>query len=282
MASFPPIQSVVRAIEVLQALNRQPLSTIDSLHKQTGVPKPSLVRMLQTFASQGLVAHAPQYGAYQLTSQVSTLSCGYHSEPRLVEAARPVAEALTREIKWPVALAVLDVDAIVVRYSTIPNSPLALLHSTINMRLSLVSRALGRAYFAFCAAGERDALLEILRHSDNPEDAPARDAPALRRLLAGIRRQGYALREPGVRPVSGTLAVPVFEGQRVAASLGVTWFASTLNNEQAVERYLPKLRTAALEIGERLKGLQEGAAGGGLKKKRRGAKARPANNPKPA
>jgi len=257
VASFPPVQSVVRALALLRALNRQPVSTIDGLHKQTGIPKPSLVRMLQTLAAEGLVVHAPQYGAYQLTAEVTSLSSGYHSEPRLVEAARPVAEAITREIKWPVALAILDVDAMVVRYSTIPNSPLALLHSTLNMRLSLVSRALGRAYFAFCAPGERDALVEILKLSGNPEDAPARDARAIRRIVTETREHGYALREPGVRPVSGTLAIPVFEGKRVTASLGITWFASTLNNEQAVERYLPRLQAAAAEIGERLKGLRE-------------------------
>jgi len=268
MASFPPVQSVVRAISLLRALNRQPVSTIDSLHKQTGIPKPSLVRLLQTLSSQGLVAHAPQYGAYQLTSQVTSLSSGYHSEPRLVEAARPVADALTREIKWPVALAVLDVDSIVVRYSTIPSSPLALLHSTINMRLSLVSRALGRAYFAFCAPAERAAVLEILQRSGNPEDAPAHDPAAVRRIIAETRRHGYALREPGVRPVSGTLAVPVFEGKRVVASLGMTWFASTLNNEQAVERYLPRLQQAAREIGERLKHLEPPLAALPAKKRR--------------
>jgi len=275
VASFPPVQSVLRAIELLQALNRQPVSTIDSLHRQTGIPKPSLVRTLQTLESVGLVIHAPQYGAYQLTSQVATLSCGYHSEPRMVEAARPVAEALTREIKWPVALALPDVDAVVVRYSTIPNSPLALLHSTINMRLSLVSRALGRAYFAFCSPGERDALIEIMRRSDNPEDAPARDAQALRRIVAQIRRQGYALREPGVRPVSGTLAVPVLDGKRVAASLGITWFASTLSNEQAVERYLPRLREAVAQIGARLKALEPAAFAPPVAKKKRAIRGAP-------
>ena len=60
MASFPPVQSVVRAIELLQALNRQPVSTIDVLHRQTGFPKPSIVRLLQTLESKGLVRHAPR------------------------------------------------------------------------------------------------------------------------------------------------------------------------------------------------------------------------------
>jgi IclR family mhp operon transcriptional activator len=233
------------------------VSTIDGLYKQTAIPKPSLIRMLQTLQSQGLVVHAPQYGAYQLTAEVMSLSAGYHSEPRMTEAAGAVAEALTREIKWPVALAVPDVDAIVVRYSTIPHSPLALQHSTINMRLSLVSRALGRAYFAFCTPAERKALVEVLQRSSNPEDACAHDPAAIKRIVTETRARGYALRDPSVRPVSGTLAVPVYEGKRVVASLGITFFASTLTNAQAVERYLPQLKKAASEIGQRLNALGE-------------------------
>src|SRR5690606_14091239 len=42
------IRSVERAIDVLQALNRRPLSTLHDLHSDTGLPKPSIVRLLRT------------------------------------------------------------------------------------------------------------------------------------------------------------------------------------------------------------------------------------------
>jgi IclR family mhp operon transcriptional activator len=257
MPSFPPVQSVVRAIELLQALNRQPVSTIDLLHRQTGFPKPSLVRLLQTLQAKGLVRHAPQPGAYYLTSGVATLSSGYHSEPRVVEAAAQPMDELTRRIKWPLALAVFDGDAVVVRYSTIPNSPLSLLHSSINMRLSLVSRALGRAYLAFCTRDEQAMLLAAVEKSDQPEDAPARDRKAMRRMLAQTRKRGYALRDPAVRPVSNTLALPVFDRRRPVASIGLTWFASTMNADEAAERYLGVLRGLAAEVSARMAALAE-------------------------
>jgi IclR family mhp operon transcriptional activator len=255
MPSFPPVRAVERAIDVIQALNRHPVATLDLLHRQTAIPKPTLVRILETLATRGLVAHAPQYGAYCLTSGVQTLSSGYHGEPRIVEAAGALCEELTRRIKWPLALAVLDYDAMIVRYSTIPHSPLALLHSTLNMRLSLVARALGRAYLAFCGREECRALLDILRLSAHAEDALAHDRRAVQAMLRETRAHGYALREPGIRPVSGTLAVPVREGPRVVASLGVTWIASALTHEQAVERLLPQLQGLALRIERRLKEL---------------------------
>ena len=252
MSSFSPIRSVERAIDVLLALNRSPVSSLDLLHRQTGIPKPTLVRLLETLQTRGLVAHAPQYGAYTLSSGVKTLSSGYHGEPRIVEAAAAPANELTQRIKWPLAVAVPDYDAVVVRYSTIPNSPLALLHSTINMRLSLVGRAMGRAYLAFCSRQECRALLDVLSLSENAEDRLAHDRKSMDAVLREIRAQGYATRPPGIRPVSGTLAVPVFEGRRAVASIGLTWIASTLSNEQAVAKYLAPMQELSRTVSARL------------------------------
>jgi IclR family mhp operon transcriptional activator len=255
MSSFSPIRSVTRALDVLAAMNRHAFCALEALHQQTRIPKPTLVRILETLQSKGMVSRGPQYGTYCLTSEVKTLSAGYHGEPRLIEAAAAPAEALTRKIKWPLALAVPDYDAVVVRYSTIPHSPLALLHSTLNMRLSLVGRALGRAYMAFCSREERKVLLDILRMSSHEEDQMARNASQLQAMLKKTRQQGYALRAPGIRPVSGTLALPIMEGPRVVATIGMTWMTSAISDPQAVERYLQPLQALSEEISERLQGL---------------------------
>ncbi len=258
------INAVARAIDLLRALNRQPVSTIEMLFRGTGIPKPSIVRLLRTFEAEGLVRRAPQYGAYVLTSGVDDLACGFHSAPRVVEAVGPVADALTAEIKWPVAVALLDFDAVVVRYSTIPTSPLSLRHSSIGMRLSMVSRALGKAYLAFCEPDEQAALLSLVAQSNQPEDALARDRSFALSLLAKVRALGYALREPGVRPVSQTIALPIFERGRVVASIGLTWFSSVHTVETVVERFLPRLRSAADESGARLMALERGVRDGSL------------------
>ena len=243
---------MVRAIALLQSLNRQPISTLDALHTDTGIPKSSIVRLLRTLESQGLVRHAPQHGSYYLASGVQSLASGYHGEPRIVEAAAALMDALTLRIKWPLAIAVRSGDAVYVRYSTIPISPLSFLHTSLNMRLSLVSRALGRAYLAFCDQEERDLILRALRDSEAPEDALAGDQDAVERMLAATRAQGYALRDPGVRPVSGTLAVPVQAGGRVVATLGLTYFSSVLDDGEVVDAYLDDLQCLAGQIAARL------------------------------
>lgn len=247
-----PIRAVSRAIDLLQALNRQPISTVDDLYGQTAIPKPTIVRLLRTFLARGLVCHASKHGAYYLTSQVQSLSVGYHSAPKIVEAAAPLLDAMTSRVKWPMAVAVPDGNAVVIRYSTVPHSPLALLHSSINMRLSLVTRALGRAFLAFCDNDERDFILKALSVSSDPEDALARNLPAVRRVLSETRARGYATRDPKVRPVSNTIAVPVFENKRVVATIGLTFISSALKQDEAVREHLGQVKDISLEISNRL------------------------------
>ena len=255
MSAARPVNVVVRALNLLRALNRQPISTVDVLHRQTGIPKPTIVRLLQTLEAEGLVKRAPQYGAYYLTSGVTALASGYHSEPRIVEASARFADALTRELQWPVSVAVLEGDAMVVRYSTIPQSPLSFFHSTIGMRLSLLSQALGRAYLAFCEPAAQDALIELLVRADRAEDRITGGAQAIRGMLDTVRARGYALRDPHVRPESATIAVPILEGGHVIATLGLTWFSSALITEAAVRRFLPHLQESAGSISKALEGL---------------------------
>lgn len=255
MSTARPVNVVLRALNILRALNRQPVSTVDTLHRQTGIPKPTIVRLLQTLDADGLVRRAPQYGAYQLTSAVTELASGYHGEPRIVEASAAVADGLTREWRWPVSVAVPDGDAVVVRYSTIPDSPLSFFHSTINMRLSLLNQALGRAYLAHCDPDSQEALIALLTQGQ-AEDPPPGGADEIRQMLGQVRAQGYALRDPRVRPESSTIAVPIFDGDRVIATIGLTWFSSVLQLPQAVGRFLAPLQQASADITRALEALR--------------------------
>lgn len=245
MASFPPVEAAVRTLALLELLNRDPMTTVATLHAASGIPKPSIIRLLQTLEGLGYVDRGGARGCYRLTGKVRLLASGYHSDPMTVEAFAPLLEDLTAAIKWPAALATAHSGAMIVRYSTIANSPLSLRHSTINMRLSLCSRALGLAYLAFCDAEEREALLRLLAQSVDSEDMAAREPAALEDTLHRIRSRGYALRDPRVRPVSNTLAVPVFDARRIVGSIGITWFSSTMPAEEAVRRYLEPLMHVA-------------------------------------
>lgn len=258
MPSFQPVRSVMRSLAILQELNRRPVASIAQLHGATGLPKPTIVRLLETLVAAGYVSNDPHHGGYQVTSLVTSLSSGFHGDVIAVEAARPWAVQLTNRLLWPVGVAVLDRDAVKVRFSTIAESPISPFHATINMRLSLVSRAMGRAYLAFCPAAERRLLLEMLAHSTDPEDGLAKNAGRLNALLLTIRRQGFAERDPMVHPLSsGTIAVPIFFQKRVLATICMTYFTSAVSGSEAVKRFVGPLQATARNIEESV-GLLQG------------------------
>jgi IclR family mhp operon transcriptional activator len=260
MGSEVPVESVRRAFELMEELNRHRVNTVQNLHRATGLPKSTIVRLLETLAALGYVVNDRRQGGYQVTSQVHSLSCGFHADPLVVEAGRPWAIAFTRRHQWPLALAVLDRDAMVVRFSTNAESPVSPFHATVNMRLNLLTRALGRAYLAFCPASERDLILGFLEASTDPEDAAVQHRPSVLSMLARVRAAGFAERSPLVEPKSSsTLAVPIMRDKAVLAALGMTYFTSAVPHGEAIARYVPLLKELARNIQKSVAALQRPA-----------------------
>ncbi|TPG57225.1 transcriptional regulator [Roseomonas nepalensis] len=240
-------------------MNRQRCTTVEELYRATGLPKPTIMRLLGTLIAAGLATKASRGLGYQVTSNVLSLSAGYHGGPLVAEAGRPWAADLTRRLRWPAAIAVLDGARMAISVSTIADSAVSPFHSTVGSHLSLVTRALGRAYLAWCPDTERRILLRMLSASIDPEDNP----PNLERVLRGIvgtaRQQGYAQRDPKVEPRSSdTVAVPIIQGGMVAGTIGLSYFRSAVNHRVLTEELVPALKEASREITASMERLQGG------------------------
>lgn len=248
------IQSVTRALRLLEALNRRSASSVGQLHQETGLPKPTIVRMLKTMAAEGYVASDPRQSGYRVTAQVNSLSCGYHGDPMVVEMAKPWAIALTRKFGWPAGVGMIEHNVVVIRFSTIPDSAISPFHSSLNLRMGLVSRALGLAYFAFCPDSERKLLLRQLDDGDRAL-LDERESGWLDWRVGTARQHGFAQRDPGVEPRnSDTVAVPIMVRGRVAATIGLTYFRVGASDGD-VATFASALTTAAAEIGSRIEQL---------------------------
>lgn len=248
------IRAVERAVDILLAMNRRPLSTLHELHGDTGLPKPSIVRLLRTLEAKKLVMRSSGYGTYQLLSGVKSLASGFHHEPEIVEVAESLMIEFTQREGWPLSLALFDLNAMTVRACTIRFTALSLEQSSINRRLSLVTRALGRAYFAYSSPNERAILCSILKDSADPEDAGAQNDEAIEHMIQDVRRRGYATRDPMIDGQSSTIAVPIRQHSRVVATLGFTWISVAMSLQKAVDKYLPKLIETADTISRRIEG----------------------------
>ena len=276
------IQSVARTLEVLRALNRKAVGTVRALARETGLPATTVVRILGTLENLGYVRKIGRRAGYVVAGKAVELGAGYHGYPAIHERAGPVLAGLTGRLLWPAALATLDGAAMVVRLSTIPRSPLAHAHSTLGRRLALPATAHGRAWLAFCPGEERRRLLALLaaaRLPDGANGAGAQGAAELAARLAPVlcltRGRGYAVRDPrteprpGPRPVPGTVtvAVPVTEGGRVVATIGLTCFSGA-----RIELGLlaGELKAAAGQIAGRSAEPERDPADGGTAPGRRG------------
>ncbi|MFZ3033450.1 MAG: DNA-binding transcriptional regulator [Parvibaculum sp.] len=246
------IQPIIRALQVLEALNLKTQMTLAALNEATGLPKSTLVRLLDTLIAGGYVHRVSRRAGYAVAERALRLSGGFRHADRVVEAARPFLSALTAEHKWPIGMATPEGDQMIVRASTRQESPFATDNDYLGERVPMLVSALGRVYFAFCAEEERETLLALMRNSKARRNALARDETAVARLVEAIRAQGFASTAPMPdRPVTG-LAVPVMEDGRAVAAITMRYFGSAMTEAEAARRYLAPMQRAAAAIASGL------------------------------
>ena len=259
--SYPPVESVCRALDVLRAVNKLRIASVNGIYEETGFPKPTIVRMLETLAAEGYVARDNMCGGYRVTSRVHELNSGYQGIPQVLEVSRPLAIDLTERLKWPIGIGVLDGDAIAVKFWTGAISPWAHTNTVLGLRPDLVSTAMGRAYLGFCPEDERERLIARLRADPTRGFGPEEER-CFRALLQQIRSDGYATRDPRTKPYrTTTLAMPIRRGEIVHALISISFFTTAIAKEETAERIVAPLRATTTKI-EAAFALVSGAAAG--------------------
>ena len=253
--SVKPIRTALRTLRVLAELNICAPASAAEIARSLGMARATAYRFLETLVDSGFASKEDNSGRYRPTHLVRTLSCGFEDENWLVECARPTIQALGAELVWPIAISTISGPGMLLRESTDADSPLAINRFTPGRRISLTGTASGRVFLAYCSQDQRETLLDMLRHSEDPDDSHARNRTALQAELVGIRQNGYALTQRARRfSNQSALAVPVLTPghSRILASLSIRFSETAIKEQVALERFLPKLRTAAETIGSSL------------------------------
>ncbi|MCW5773824.1 MAG: helix-turn-helix domain-containing protein [Rhodospirillaceae bacterium] len=264
------VRGLTRGLAVLRALNETNYATALQLSRATGLPRPTVYRLLETLIAAGYVAHGPRADNYRLTIAVRALSDGFDDEAWVTEIAAPILTDLGQAIVWPTDMATFDRDAMVVRETTHARSPLSINREKAGFRPPVLLTALGLAYLAELGEGERETILNTLAASERPDAALARNRRAVASLIAEVKRRGYGFREGGISPKTGSIAVPVMWRGRPLACINIHYILSAISMEHVVERYLPAMRAAAAKIEKALdqRGGPESAQVSGGKGKR--------------
>ncbi|WP_238364148.1 helix-turn-helix domain-containing protein [Mesobacterium pallidum] len=258
------IRSLARGLEVLQLLQTSGALTLHDLHRLSGIPKPSLLRILKTLREQGVVWQRMVDDAYVPSYSLTELAGRMDRESELTEVASPVLAQLADAVKWPSVLAVprlthMEVIETSASRAYIDNMPLG----PVGFRVNMLRSASGRAFLAWCEAPIREAILDRLRRSDNPGDRLARSADYVARALDETRAAGYGLRDPDfggdfdeprarIDDKRDSLGVAIRLGQHVPGTINITWSRRAFTRERAIAVFAKPAMEAAEEIARRL------------------------------
>ena len=239
------ITALARGLQVLHCLQTSGGMTLADLHRQTLIPKATLLRILKTLMEAGTVWQRMLDGAWVPSFSLAELAGRIDGEARLVEVAQPILERLTRAVDWPSVLAVprlghmevIETNASRAYFNRIELGPMG-------FRVNMLRSASGRAFLAFCEDPVREVMLQVLRRSDRKGDRLARSADYVAAALAETRAQGYGLRDPdfggdfdeGRSVVDDgrlSLAVPIRLGHHVPGTLNITWSRRVHSRDRA-------------------------------------------------
>lgn len=256
-SSVKSVDALRRGLMVMHAIEQSSAVTLAELHLQTGIPKASLLRILKTLIESGWVVRNELERRFMPAASPGDSGPHSHWRSRLSALAAPVRATLERRIPWPTDLAVRDGTSMLILDAHRPINGLAVNYRVLGFRPSMWVSSLGRCYLAFCPDEERRTLMALLaRSSALAQDRTFLREDAIQRLIATGRTQGYCSRDPSELGSEsperfGAIAVPVFAGDQLLASLSCSWLPKVTDEPSIVAQCSNALRDAAQLIGER-------------------------------
>jgi IclR family mhp operon transcriptional activator len=254
--SFKPVEAVSRALNVLRVVNEEKQSTVASIHRQTGLDKATIVRMLETLNHEGYIVRDPDRALYSTTARTLLLSQGFETSRWIANIAEPTLSRFRNAIGWPSDIALFDRDAMVVVQTSRGAGPLSF-NRQPGFRSPMLATSIGLTYLAFCQADERQRTIDLLADTPDEWNELARQPEQLAKLLDQVREQGYAVMggDYSDKVFAGNvwaIGVPVIHGEKLFATMNIMLLKSAVTLEEARQTLLPLLREAAAEIGKNL------------------------------
>ena len=244
--------SLARGLSVMQAFTRaSPRMTSAQISNKTGLSRASVRRCLHTLQELGFV-EIQDLKHFSLAPRVLTLSQAYTSSSSLPKAAQPILERLSSVLHESCSVATLDGDELLY-VARAHVSRIMTVDLVIGSRLPAYCTSMGRVLLAHLPAPELEQYLgrvTLRRHTPRTVVSVSR----LRKVLEGVRRNGFAMVDQELEDGLRSLAVPVrASGDEVVAAMNVGTHAQRMPIEEIESRFLPHLFAAAKNLSQALR-----------------------------
>lgn len=215
--------TVARVALLLRLIAERPgLFSLGELAQACGLPAPTVHRLLDLLAQQGLVAHEKALRSYRIGSELYRISALVRANTPLTQLIRPILAAAASEAAETCYFALYLPAQLAVMYESRVDAQHPLDYRVeLNRPLSLLWGASGRAILAHLPEQTVQAALEQERIAQ-PQGALPEPA-ALQAELEQVRRQGYCHSRGHRIPGAVGVLAPVFdETGQVYGALGFT------------------------------------------------------------
>lgn len=219
--SEPIVQSVDRAVQILEMLARDGSAGVTDIARSLGVHRSTAFRLLATLEARHLVEQESHRGTYRLGLGVLRLAGDVTAQLDIAAVARSACDEVTAQLNETSNVAILDDGAAVNIAQATGANAVAIARQYVGQRTPLHATSTGKVLLAHAPRAVFDAIAV-----DGLEQCTPRtivDAAALAEHLAQVRADGWAAAREEWEPETNAIAVPVRDGSgEVVAALSVT------------------------------------------------------------
>lgn len=243
------LQSVDRALQVLELLATWGSGGVSELASEIGVHKSTAFRLLGALEARELVEQATDRGKYRLGFGLVRLARRVNVQLDLTEQARPLIERLAGAVGESINVAVLR-EHFAVNVLQSQGQASVVSHNWLGQLTPLHATSSGKVMLAALEPAEQALLLD--RGLDRFTPHTHTDPEILRRELATVCEQGYATTYGELELGLNAVAVPVRgEDGQVMGALSASGPAYRLSPERIAE-ILDQLRPTAADLSRRM------------------------------
>ncbi|HSK86257.1 MAG TPA: IclR family transcriptional regulator, partial [Rubrobacter sp.] len=162
------VQSVDRAITVMELLSRRGWSGVTEVANELGINKSTAYRLLTTLRDRGLVEQDAATEKYRLGFGLITLASSVTADLDVARCSRPVCDWLAERTRETVTVAVLEGDDAVILYQSNSRSS-ALSVDWSGMHTPLHATAAGKIFLHYMPEDQRRRILKrsLQRYTEN-------------------------------------------------------------------------------------------------------------------
>jgi len=249
-------RSVERSMKILEVVSGSGVTSLAFLADQTGLPKPTILRICATLVNQGWLTQSRSDRRYRIGSRFPRLGSAPDSIDALVEAGSSEIVRLSGITGLGVDLAAaIGNGRVEIVDTTRKYSEHGIFPDCIGYRPSPFRSALGCAFLAALDADERADVAAKLAVSTKGKDREA--ALSLPAKLQEIRTRGFATQEYGYwgravdyGGIPSAISVAISADEHIVGALSLVWLAERRSVDEVAKAHLERLTEAAKTIGQ--------------------------------